>query len=377
MRADVTLRSPTPTSFRAARVQGMFDIPAAAEQTVELHAELPLEGEEWAVGAIVGGSGTGKTTIAQTLWPAALDRRFTWNAPCLLDAFPAQLGASDVIGLLTAVGLSSAPVWLRPYDVLSNGQRFRADLARALALGGVMQTRDDGSGAEVVFDEFTSVVDRDVAKAASVAVAKHCRRTGTRFVAVTCHRDVLPWLECDWVYDTDRQLFEWTRGRLRRPPVRLCVRAGSRDAWPLFRGHHYLSRDLARHARVFLAYVELDGQQRLAGFFSVVPRLIARGSSRDWVQGHRIVVLPDLQGLGIGNRMVEAAAEQLWERDRLRYIETSSAPGFVSHRRRHPEMWRLERGPSMKAPSASRSRAVRTSAGRLTTTWTYLPEALR
>jgi ABC-type polar amino acid transport system ATPase subunit/GNAT superfamily N-acetyltransferase len=369
VRVDERLTSTVSSSFRAARVLGMFDLPTVSEQVVEVRAELPLEDADWTVGAIVGASGSGKSTIARALWPdqVAQPSGFTWKAQSLVDDFPAELSPDAVAGLLTSVGLSSAPVWLRPYRVLSTGQQFRASLARALAAG----------GAPVVFDEFTSVVDRTVAKAASVAVAKHCRRAGTRFVAVTCHRDVLPWLEADWVYDTDRGVFDWTRGCLRRPPVRLCVRAGSRDAWPLFRGHHYLSRDLAGHARVFLAYVELDGEERLAGFFSVLPRLLSRGSTKDWLQGHRIVVLPDMQGLGIGNRMVEAAAEQLWVQERVRYVETSSAPGFIQHRRRHPAMWRLERGPSMKAPSQSRSRAVRTSAGRLTTTWVYVPEALR
>jgi ABC-type ATPase with predicted acetyltransferase domain len=97
----------------------------------------------------------------------------------------------DAIDKLSAVGLNSVPSWYKPYHVLSTGEKFRADLARKLRDGAVI-------------DEFTSVVDRNVAKAASVAMSKHIKRTGlSNIVIVTCHRDILDWLEPDWVIDTD------------------------------------------------------------------------------------------------------------------------------------------------------------------------------
>ena len=71
--------------------------------------------------------------------------------------------------------------------MLSGGEQFRCDLVRALLKPGDL----------VAFDEFTSVVDRTVAKIGSAAVAKSIRkgRIGKKFVAVTCHYDVLDWLE--------------------------------------------------------------------------------------------------------------------------------------------------------------------------------------
>ena len=35
-----------------------------------------------------------------------------------------------VTGMLSAVGLGDVPAWLRPFNVLSNGEKFRAGLAR-------------------------------------------------------------------------------------------------------------------------------------------------------------------------------------------------------------------------------------------------------
>ena len=49
-------------------------------------------------------------------------------------------------------------------------------------------------------DEFTSVVDRTVARIGSAALARTVRGRGLRFVAVSCHDDIIDWLQPDWVY---------------------------------------------------------------------------------------------------------------------------------------------------------------------------------
>lgn len=74
---------------------------------------------------------------------------------------------------------------------------MRCDLAYALL---------DGKDL-VVYDEFTSVVNRQVAKAASYAISKCVRRNGKKFVAVSCHDDITEWLQPDWIYNTDTKHF--------------------------------------------------------------------------------------------------------------------------------------------------------------------------
>src|SRR5687768_9229676 len=111
----------------------------------------------------------------------------------MIDDIPADARLSSQ--LLTSVGLSSVPDWLKPYDVLSNGQKMRASLAYALSIDKDI----------IVFDEFTSVVDREVAKVTSLAVSKSVRRTEKKFVAVTCHYDVIDYLQPDWVFDTEKK----------------------------------------------------------------------------------------------------------------------------------------------------------------------------
>lgn len=106
---------------------------------------------------------------------------------------------NDITKMFYAVGFGSVPSWLKPYSVLSNGEKMRVDLARALL------EKDF-----VVFDEFTSVVDRTVAKTACLAINKAVKRTDKQFVAISCHYDILEWLCPDWVFDTNTmQSFFW------------------------------------------------------------------------------------------------------------------------------------------------------------------------
>ena len=146
----------------------------------------------------MGRSGSGKTTIAKQLFPDAYVQGFEYKERCILDDFPEGLQTGDVTKALCSVGFASPPDWLKSYSCLSQGEKMRVDIARALCL----------DKPRVVFDEFTSVIDREVAKIGSVAIAKAVRhQIGKQFVAVTCHYDVVDWLEPDWVFCTDTMEF--------------------------------------------------------------------------------------------------------------------------------------------------------------------------
>jgi ABC-type ATPase with predicted acetyltransferase domain len=159
---------------------------------------LPIEGWAWQIGVICGRSATGKSTIAKEKFPEDYIEGFGYLAATVLDDFPENLTVAEITRALTSVGFASPPDWLKPYSCLSQGEKMRVDVARALLL----------DRNRVVFDEFTSVIDREVAKVASLAISKAVRKSGKQFIAVTCHRDVIDWLEPDWVFDTDTMRFD-------------------------------------------------------------------------------------------------------------------------------------------------------------------------
>jgi ABC-type ATPase with predicted acetyltransferase domain len=162
-----------------------------------INGSLPIEDVAWHVGVIVGRSGSGKSSIAKELFPEAYIRAFEYNNQSILDDFPSDLQTGEITKALSSVGFASPPDWLKSYDCLSQGEKMRVDIARALCLD-----RD-----LIVFDEFTSVVDREIAKVSAFAIAKAVRRSKKQFIAVTCHYDVVDWLEPDWVLCTDTMEF--------------------------------------------------------------------------------------------------------------------------------------------------------------------------
>jgi GNAT superfamily N-acetyltransferase len=347
----------------------MFDVPLAEKATARFEVDVPGLDEEWQIGLIVGPSGSGKSTIANRAFGTDLYASTDWPADrAVIDCF-GKLSVRHVVDLFTAVGFGSPPSWVKPYQVLSNGERFRCDLARALSKCLAAPGSAGGSAAPrqpplVAFDEFTSVVDRNVAKVCSAAIAKGIRRghLPCRFVAVTCHYDVADWLEPDWILDMATG--ELRRRRLRRPRIELEIHRCKLAAWQLFKRHHYLSGSLAPGARCFLT----TWQGLPVNFCATVPVIMKKNHRRF----SRIVTLPDFQGIGIGMRAVAAVAE-LHRNEGHRINVTSSHPALI----RHCENSSLWRAVNVKKTGGSSQRgnkrfpAYRSAAGRAVVSFEY------
>lgn len=327
---DITVTCPVYDSFRVQQVGGMFDVPIAAKSQRQFHLEMPDWGDSWRVGLIVGPSGSGKTTVARHLFGDRLERRRDWPSDRAVIDGLGDRPIKGITGLFTAVGFSSPPSWIKPYAVLSNGEQFRCDLARALAEANAAAEQDPAELPLVAFDEFTSVVDRNVARAVSAAVGKgiHQGSIRCRFVAVTCHYDVADWLQPDWVIDMAASTFQ--RRSLPRPPIELEIYRCGRDPWKLFAPHHYLSGSLSSAARCYLALWNGEPVTFCA--------TVSLPSIKNFYRFTRLVTLPDYQGLGVGMAVFEAVGD-LHLLDGNRITATASHPAVVGHCKRSPK-WR-------------------------------------
>jgi ABC-type hemin transport system ATPase subunit/GNAT superfamily N-acetyltransferase len=466
----VHLETPLARTFRVEQVAGLFDVPLAERLRQTLTAEVPGLEEAWTIGAIVGPSGSGKTTLARAAygdavyepqpWPAgramvevlgempkaatsgrgvlsggvataSRQSRSSRNGGLDRDPWSRHWTIKEIARVLCAVGLGSVPAWLKPYEVLSTGERFRADLARAVIQESGVGGQESGSRRHLlVFDEFTSTLDRTVAKTASAALARFLRseamdqrREGetrgvgdketdeasqltngaslslspgllvspsVRFVALTCHTDILPWLAPDWTLylrgslagasgwreqaltrpsatlsqrerDAGQPRLVW--GRQPRPGIKLRVERVPQALWARFAPHHYLSGGLAASATCYAAWWEEP-----VAFCAVVAALGWKKTKRI----ARLVTLPEFQGLGIGTRLMEAVAKIEAARGN-RVTITASHPAIVSHCSHSPG-WRLV---GVKKTGSTRQRMagreIRCSAGRAVAGFEFVP----
>ena len=267
--------------------------------------ELPEIPQDFCLGIIYGSSGSGKSSL---LTHFGEEEILTWQRNrSVASHFESE---DDAVERLGAVGLNSIPTWAKPRHVLSNGEGFRADLARRLKNN-------------CVIDEYSSVVNRAVAKSCSVAFSKYIKRKQLKnIVLASCHDDILEWLEPDWVYDTDTQ--QMSRRSLWRPKINIKVYKSSTNLWNMFAKHHYLTSEIPTSAVCYIAI----WNNIIVGFSSYMPQPgwyppHYENDDRIAVRLCRTVVLPDYQGLGIGARLADAVADIALEEGYRVYSKTA------------------------------------------------------
>lgn len=275
--------------------------------------DLPEEG----LILLFGPSGSGKSTILNTMFD---DPNLTFGDKPIWEEFSSVERAEE---LLIACGLRSIPTWKRPYNQLSNGEQHRVHCARLLDIG-----------CEFI-DEFSSVVDRDTAKSLAVAIAKFYKNSNMkRLVIATCHSDIMEWLTPDHAYDTGN--WSWIPKeclRQSRPDITIELEpCNGKEVWKVFKKHHYLSHKFNTAANCWLAtYNNIP-----VGFTSILT--MPSGTLKNAWREHRTVVVPEFQGLGIGNAISNTIGQHLIENG-YRYYSKTAHPAMGEHRQNSPK-WR-------------------------------------
>lgn len=160
--------------------------------------QLELEIKPGSIVYITGQSGGGKSVLLRELGQQMGDRGQTVVNLDRVTVDPEkplidQIGkdTNHAIQLLGSAGISDAYLYVRKPGELSDGQRYRFRLAKAIE-----------SGADVwVADEFLAILDRTTAKVIAFSLQKVARRAGATVMVATTHTDMVADLHPDLVIE--------------------------------------------------------------------------------------------------------------------------------------------------------------------------------
>jgi len=331
----VNLKCDIPKTFltiKAAQSQDI-NIEEKSEHIKKISADID---SPFNIGLIVGSSGSGKTTLARLLY----DDKFK-ETPILdmsrpiIEQFPPAWTYDEIQLSLCSIGLSSVPCWIRPAYTLSNGQRFRAEVALICA-----HSSDD----TIIIDEWTSVVDRLVGKIMSHSVQKFARKFNKKIVLMSCHYDVIDWLLPDWIIDCNKDTFEDRRSlqQKRTETITVDIREIDKSSWKMFSKYHYLSSNLpGGRIHCFAPFI---GEEQIGFqcFANYVP------GKNNMIHSNRTVIHPDYCGLGLGMRIIDATCDIMKKRGYTVMAKYTSIPTYKAMSKN--AKWKLKNHDFKTAP---------------------------
>lgn len=294
----VLLQSQPSESFRCTKAAQSLDINVAEKLKHELVIEADLQ-TDFSIGMIIGNSGSGKTTLAKSIFGENVFKERLDASRPVIEQFPDSMSYEECSDMLNGIGLTSVPCWIRPASTLSNGQKARAEAALALCSEDKL----------VVIDEWTSVVDRTVAKVMSHCLSKFSKKfSDKKIILISCHFDIIDWINPDWIIDCNKQ--EYTDRRLLRPDFKRSeklafdIRSTTWHPWRMFAKYHYLSHNILAASKCFGLF---HGSQQI-GFGAYTSYLPGR---QNILYSNRVVIHPDYCGFGLGLKFVNMTASHL------------------------------------------------------------------
>lgn len=318
---EVILESPISDNFRCKMACDSLDIDIKKKSVHKLYIENINIPESWNVGLVYGASGSGKTTLAKKLFGEDVFKIILDENEPIINQFPKEYSYQQCAELLSGIGLNSVPCWVRPVKTLSNGQKARAEAA-------LLMVQNNGI---INIDEWTSVVDRTVAKAMSHCVQKFARKNNKKIILLSCHYDVLEWLIPDWLIDCNEQKFHLKQNEsfFFKPRERLefAIKEIGKESWRYFSKYHYLSENLPG-GRIHLYGLFLDEKQ--IGFQCFANYTPIRKGYKEIQHSNRTVIHPDYNGLGLGIKFINETSKLMSQKGVRVMAKFSALPIYKS-----------------------------------------------
>jgi len=211
--------------------------------------------------------------------------------------------------LLSKVGLNDAFLFLRTYEQLSDGQKYRYKIAKMM----------ESKAQFWIMDEFAATLDRDTAKIVAYNLQKLARQQGKAVLAATTHTDLFEDLNPS-VHIHKRFGKEITINYYPNKPAKECnlvkemhVDEGTSEDWRKLAGFHYRSHKIVGPRKIFC----LKRGDELCGVIVycyppptcfgrrlVLPKMSMKELNEKLSIISRVVVHPKYRTIGLGVKLV-------------------------------------------------------------------------
>jgi ABC-type lipoprotein export system ATPase subunit/GNAT superfamily N-acetyltransferase len=267
---------------------------------------------------ITGDSGSGKSVLLKAL---EKDIRLDMGLTCIniADIKPRKgLPLIETVGrsleegleLLSKVGLSDAFLFLRSYEQLSDGQKYRYKIAKMM----------ESKAQFWIMDEFAATLDRDTAKIVAYNLQKLARQQGKAVLAATTHTDLLedlnPSVHIHKRFGKEICIVYYTN-----EPAKQCslvqemqVVEGTVQDWRRLAGFHYRTHRIVAPRKIFC----LKRGEELCGVIVycyppptcfgrrlVLPKMTMKELNEKLSIISRVVVHPKYRTIGLGSKLVK------------------------------------------------------------------------
>ena len=148
---------------------------------------------------------------------------------------------------------------------------------------------------------------------------------------MSCHYDVVEWLNPDWIIDCNKQ--EYTDRRLlwqdfkREEQLNFQIKQITKESWSYFRKYHYLSEKLHGGDNHFYGLFKNENQIGFLCFSNYVPH---RKGTKKIYHFNRLVIHPDFSGFGLGISFINKTSEIMKKKDFRIMGKFSSVPVYKS-----------------------------------------------
>ncbi len=259
---NIAYKTKTDITDRTVAVAEAFGLGISDYQKHILYDDVELKIGPKDIVYVTGDSGSGKSVLLDAIVRDLNPQEAARMSEVEIDP---EKPLIDTIGksvkegltLLSRVGLNDAFLFVRRYDQLSDGQKYRYHLAKLIE-----------SGAQWwIIDEFCATLDRETAKIVAFNVQKLARRLGKAVVAATTHTDLFEDLAPS-VHIHKRFGKEISVKYYPNQPRKQCsllkemeVHEGSYEDWNKVAGFHYRSHRIAFMQKIFV----LKREDRVCG----------------------------------------------------------------------------------------------------------------